>query len=156
MTDKAKTASTTRVCSKCGREFKVDSPKSRRKVCNGCKAGSRRRNGGGGGRRALSAAAYVLARSAPPGGHGGNGETGGGAISVNAGYYRDRQPGDGMPPVVVLTGDDEGELVALNGKKAKPGLTLNQMAGHLTERYGYVLTGRNGQEVTLAREVPRC
>jgi hypothetical protein len=147
--------STTRVCSKCGGEFKIDDPKSRRRVCNGCKARDRRRNSGGGGGRRTFSAAGVLARAFAPGSHGGGGGTGGEAISVNSGYYRDRRPGDGMPSVVVLRGDDEGMLTAMRGcngwTAATPGLTLDQMVGYLAEYCGYALAGRDGQEVTLTR-----
>jgi hypothetical protein len=87
----------------------------------------------------------VLARASAPDGNG--------AISVNTGYYR--RPGDGMPPVVTLTGDDGGMLIALNGKQSNPDVTVDQMAGYLAEYYGYALAGRDERSITLTRGVTR-
>jgi hypothetical protein len=156
MPEKSTEAVKTRPCCECGAPMQLKGPKDRRRKCSRCKAANKRGHGTGSGGRVKLGAAGVLARASASGGHGG----GGGAISVNTSFYRDRQPGDGMPSVVVLRGDEDGALVAMRGdngwvKPACPDLTVDRFAGYLAEHCGYSLADRDGQEVTLTRDTVR-
>jgi hypothetical protein len=140
---------TSRLCARCGREFEVK-PKSRQRLCPLCKAAKRRSGGGGGRRVKLGGATRVLAHSAP-GGNWGGGTGGGQGIAANTDYYRSRRNG-GLPQVVTLVGDSDGMLTELNGKKAVPGPTVEQMAAFLMDNDGYSLASRDGCRVILTRE----